>query len=412
MIALFVALGGLANAAPVTATYCVTYTTDFTDAGTGDLMTGDIDLPAYGVRLRFTNETTSAVTMAFTDWDGADPGCADVELDNADEYTVAVARKAEVNGNTIEVKAANGAPLLSQVAQNFVPSQSGDYAYDIGPSNSVNVIYAASFALQRRAVGASGETFVFIMDECPAAAGTSCYSHSSEQIYIVSGQAVKKFIVLHELGHNLADVATGFAHWVNDDSADVDRCTSAYTNSGHKMNSKEYNSIAITEGIAHFYAAIVTNYDTSQTSDCDMEKHYNPDWDANGITNGAEDTPIFSCDVGFTAGGFTVVGNNYIHRQDSALYTDVCVSTGQSNNRATEYDWLRHFWTLRTYQQFSGAEIFEIFAAASPDTWEADGNGQGGDYPSQRMYDAAFTVGGGTMQWDYVTSAIFHGTNQ
>ena len=378
MIALLAYATAPAHALFVQATYCVEYNIDYTDAATGDLLTGSTT-KARGVMLRFFPDGLAPYDDYYVDWDGADPGCRTITLDDSTPYTVKVVHQAFVNDNYLRsMTTDNGAIYATTVATGHVPVNNRQYDYDIGPTNSVRNLAAATWAMQRRSVGIEWETIDLFNATCP---NTSTSCAGSAGVWIKPDHSYYKFIIGHELGHKLSYLANGGNTPAKSGSANPGDCSPAYANSGHKMNSKEYQSIASSEAIAHFYSAIAFNHD-QPFDDCEIEKHYQPDWNLDGVYT-VDDVTIFSCESGISSLGI-----------DNFDYLgDYCVANGAWQNRGTEYDWLRHFWDLRTDMEVSGADIFEIWDRANPHTWIASGIGQGSNYPSDRLEDAADDVG-------------------
>lgn len=382
----------------ITARYCVGYQNlSYADGSTGDLLTGS-STPAYGVVLRviWNDNTVQDLGLA---WNGSTPGCADLLFDNSNApFEVKILRRAVIAGNTLEVVNASGALLTTTWLTNHTPTNNGLYYTNIGYTDSINVLAAASYAMQRRDGGISGETFRFVLDSCPGQA-TSCFDPATDEIYIHDSHVDRKFIITHEFGHALSSAANGWNSSDVDYDANVGPCTSAYTNSSHRMNSKEFQSAAAVEGIAHFYSALAFNSDVHD-ADCDIEKHYNPDWNRNGSTSDLVDVDIFSCEEGVSVA--SVDNNDYTG--------DYCTASGAWQNRGTEYDWLRMFWDLHTSYDVSTPTIFEIWNRANPHNWNPNGIGTGSGYPATRLSDAAFSVGGSTLQDDYDDCAGYNGT--
>lgn len=211
-------------------------------------------------------------------------------------------------------------------------------------------------------------------------------------------------MIAHELGHAISKKADGSGSTNVDYDADLecdigfDCCTPAYDASMHKMNSKEYQSAAAVEGIAHFYSAVAYNEDVTQTN-CEMEKHYQLDWDADGVE---DDGFSFSCE-GAPVSGLGLSAHDYFGDKCAFVHTA---------NRGTEYDQARMWWDLRTDEGFSVSTIMAIWDAANPHSWNATGDGSGTGYPADRLHDAAFTVGGSSMQTDFDTWASLNGADR
>ena len=119
------------------------------------------------------------------------------------------------------------------------------------------------------------------------------------------------------------------------------------------------------------------------------------------LLSDTDDPEQFSCDVGFDADPESI--------PEFDVLGWYCLDSGDSENRATEYDVLRAFWDLVTYYDQSPETIFDIWAAADTDTWIAAGTGTGGNYPSQRMSEAAYDVGGSGLKVDYDENADYNG---
>jgi hypothetical protein len=390
--------GTQALAAAVSVTYCVDYEIDYDDGSTGDYLTG-ATTKARGALLRFDDDGT--LTDVYLDWDGANPGCVTTTLDNATSYAVKLVRKAHVNGNTLKVVDDDATPALyaSTITSSHTPVANTTYDWDVGPTNSIRILAAATWAIQRRTGGISGETFRFITEACP---GTTTSCQSGSDLYIKPSHSDDKFIIAHELGHRMFELANEGLEDANDPEADLDGCNASgqadsYDPDGHKMNSKEWTAQAYVEGVAHFYSAIAFNADNTET-DCDIQKHYRIDWDADGIFQPLESS-IFSCEGSPDAD------------VDTYDYTgDFCIAAGATDNRSTEYDVLRFLWDL-TKQGVSLATIFAVWDEADPDDWYVNGTGTGGDFPAARLDAAADTVGGTTdlhfywAWWAYVNGA-------
>jgi hypothetical protein len=125
----------------------------------------------------------------------------------------------------------------------------------------------------------------------------------------------------------------------------------------HRFNTKESQSAAASEGIASFYAAMAFNNDTTET-DCEIQKA-DRDWDLDGTRGEASHDPeVFSCETSFSLGAgaspeSSVVGGDYLGSE--------CIASGYSNNRATQFDYLRAFWDLRTGQSISFPTIVALW---------------------------------------------------
>jgi hypothetical protein len=99
----------------------------------------------------------------------------------------------------------------------------------------------------------------------------------------------------------------------------------------------------------------------------------------------------------------------YIDGDD--YFADYCDAKGAVVNRGIEYDWVRHFWSLLVDYDFSLLDVADIWDEADPHDWNFDDGGNYDDDPARRLHDAAFTVGGQSMQDDYALSAADNGVD-
>ena len=86
-------------------------------------------------------------------------------------------------------------------------------------------------------------------------------------------------------------------------------------------------------------------------------------------------------------------------RRSGDYLGDWC-ATGTTNNRGTEWDWLRFLWDLDTGGGVSTTTIFQIYNVSNPGSWNATGDGTGGSYPAERLRDAADDESV-LSEWDY-----------
>jgi hypothetical protein len=396
------ALGGAprrAAAAPVAVAFCIEYELDFTDEDSGDSLVADT-MPAKGAEVRFHRSSDGVLlTSGYLDWDGSTPGCDVFALNDAVTYDVKVARRALVNGNRLEVRdnPTNNQLFVTTVRTNYVPVHATQVNESVGPTASVRILAAASWAM----AGSNGGVALnplnsFNFFATSGCGNTSCESWPETGIFIKTDHSFYKFIIVHELGHAVTEARVG-AEDENDDGAALNGCNASgpdqYDVDGHQMNSKEFSSQAYVEGIANLYAAAAFNTHEVDAP-CQFETHYRPDWDADGTDEQQNEPFIFSCENGVSSAG--VNATDYLGQ--------FCLAAGATTNRATEYDVLRGMWDLISDEGVGVPTLFSIWEEARPDTWTMNGTGTGNDFPAERMHDAAFTVGGSTLQdqWDDV----------
>jgi hypothetical protein len=149
---------------------------------------------------------------------------------------------------------------------------------------------------------------------------------SQDLINISTFNATRKFTSIHEMGHRMADLATGGEMNGAQVYTVTDPTCGAETGSGdngntHSMRSEEYSSAAAGEGFAHFYAADVFNNHNEQ--DCSFE-YYSP--------VGGDTTPVVNCETSNT--------NFPLRRHE--------VNCGGTAGNGVELDWFRTFWDVHT----------------------------------------------------------------
>jgi hypothetical protein len=196
-----------------------------------------------------------------------------------------------------------------------------------------------------------------------------------------------KYIIAHELGHLIAFAKTSGVGWEHSYDADPEGC---FTDAGrdHEANSKEHQSAAITEGIAHYYAAIAFN--DSEDADCWFRYYKTIDYNYDPAVLEYEDSYL----AGWQAGPNPSVSCQD-HWEDT-LHT-ACWARGMAIpltptalGRGIEWDWLQFFWDL-DQAGFDPSEVFQVFADASPKTWAAEWD-EGVDacvmLPARRLLEA------------------------
>lgn len=237
----------LATEAPaLTATYCFEWATEYSDAATGDYLTG----------------ASTAVL----------------------------------------VKNASGVQLTSLRTSSHTPTSGATYSppgtawtrTSVADGNSI--MAAAQWAIHRATGGVAGFTFEFRTRTCPGTVSTACYEQGTHILSIPTAGASFKFVVVHELGHALVDAATGLVGYNYDATAAMGPCIAGET-APHRVNTKEYNAAAAIEGIASFYAQLAFN-DHGANADCAYQTAYDVDWNHDGDTIDAPEDAIFTCEGG------------------------------------------------------------------------------------------------------------------
>lgn len=408
MLALLIAA---AQAATYNVTFCAEYDVVYSDADSygDDYVTTDGTYPARGARIKVTRNRDGAVIHdGFAQDSGASAGCLSsaLALSSTETYDVKVKSYASVNGNTLYVYSDDTVfGIYGYGPGSYSPTASTTYTVTT-PTGATqwNIANAVGHAMWRRAAGLSGEVFRFMNeDNSPSCGG--CYDRNNDWVYLSSTRADDKYVIVHEFGHMLAaranyaaGCATASCAATHSYSATVDNCYTNDTSSPsttHEANSKEYQSSAVWEGIAHYYSAAAFNQ--TDQADCTWVYYKDTDWNLDGdVLDTQENNPFaVSCELYPTNAAFP----DYLGNQCSGTLT----------NRATEYDWLRFFWDLDYDQGVTTTSIYRIWDDADSDDWNATGNGADTDdatpctptpsYPSGRLRCAA-DLNGHLTAWD------------
>jgi len=390
-----------ARAALYSVDFCAKYGIDYNDASSGagdDWFTTNTARVANGAKIRVRQLPAGPDKFFdYTDDSGANAGCtSSLVLNSNYDYRVSVQSTAQVSGNTISVlNNDTDHDLYSYIAYMFYsPRHSTNETFTTSLADQWNIAAAAGWAMRRGFYPETGKTFLFYTQHCPFLAGGSC--ENDEWLYIDSSTpgAGEKYVITHEMGHAAAEKANGGDNEFKDYSADTGGC---YTsgNGGHGMNQEEYQSAAVTEGIAHYFAAITFN-DPSEF-DCFFVYYKSVDWDLDGT----DDSPAVA--------SVTCQGGPMYPIDQYDYLGDMC--DPPLDNRATEYDWLRFFWDLTYDQEVSPSTIYDIWDDADPNDWcrndtvddmdtgTTDPPCSSGDFPADRLRDAAHSNGVLT-EWD------------
>lgn len=364
--------------------FCAEYQVDYEDsdlglsdpAAEGDYFATNSNKVARGARIRIIRQSNSDTAQEYADWDGADAGCASFTMVVGQQYDVQIRAVASVRDNTIQVMDhQDSGSIWYSVALNdwTVPSGAGVLTQDIETANTHaawNVAAAAGHAMWRRGGGFSGVTYDFYTqyDDCDTPSETSnpptdecdpCGNNSGScsrdgAAHLSTEGVNRRIIIVHEMGHSLAYFAAGSYSPPSDYDLDpgAPDCYSLFDDGdSHEMNGKEWQSAAIKEGWAHFYAAVAFNQ-TNET-DCGFIYYKSQNYDLVG-GNEAGDPHPFSCEAGpsFTTSG--IGAKNYLEEK----------CTGDLDDKGTEMDWLRFWWDLLTEESatVSFDDCTEIYA--------------------------------------------------
>lgn len=415
---LLLAFGVPIPAWAVSVTFCAEYKVDYEDAdlglndpaAEGDYFATNSNKVARGAKIQTVRTSTGATETHYAAYTGTDAGCAGpFTLVGGAVYDVKIISVAQIGSNVIKVMDNQDEnDVWISVALDDWTAPTTTSTVDIETANAHdawNVAAAAGHALWRRSGGVDNKTFDFFTeydtcsfgelscDPCDNGSG-SCMRGGD--VHLSTEGVVRRFIIVHEMGHALGYFAAG-SYSPPIEYADPDQ-GNCYTVSArdHEMNSKEWQSAAILEGWAHFYAAVAFNL-TNET-DCGFVYYKTQDYDLDPqhIVEAA-DPHAFSCEAGpiFTTTG--VDAKDYLG--------DWC--TGDLDDRGTEMDWLRFWWDLLTEESatvaFDDCAAIYALGVTGPlivSDWDPDPDGStiNGDRPGWRMGTAA-TVLGFTTEW-------------
>jgi hypothetical protein len=209
--------------------------------------------------------------------------------------------------------------------------------------------------------------------------GASC--QRDNRLYVHPGHDDRKNMIVHELGHAIAEAANGW----NDENTPTLGNPDGDCEGRGSMIQKEYAGNAANEGIAWYFAAVAFN-DTTE-ADCEIWK--SADYDhLNGPGNLVVQGGIVLLDErapscqGEVAEDWPV--EDYIDGK----------CNGTLEDRGTLLDYLRAFWDADHDEGVTTNQIFAMWDAANPNGWDGSGGGlTGSDDPQERLESAASTVG-------------------
>lgn len=366
-------------AATYSVKFCTEININFQDAepGVGDDYVNDdtVDMKASGVRMQVRRNSDNVYLYdALTAATGTSEGCTStLTLSSTETYTIRALADGRVASDNVKVYEeaphdSDGWKLeATTLASTFTPTASGTATYTV-TSQPWSVYAVASHGLKRGNGGIADATYVFRVDPDNSRGRGSVWVCEEEIIYMGAGSA-RKYVVLHEMGHAVAHYINGGASASKDYEGPSGNCVSQ-PDEKHAMNHKEYQSAAVWEGWAHFYAANAYNA-TTYDADCAFGYWKNLDWDlVNGVESWGEPYLAMSCE-----------GSPYPGLSNSKYMENMCDLP--HTNFGTEFDWLRFFWDLRTDRQQPFNTIAAILDGSNPEGWRAGATGT-----APKPYDA------------------------
>ncbi len=377
-------LSNNANAAPTR--FCVEYDASLVDVypGAGDDFFTNDDAPvsADGVYVKVVrNADKTTIFEGYTEDSGTNAGCTSyLSLSSTESYGVVVSSKASITGNTFEVRDdPTTMDLYLYAVASVAPLPTPSTITVTTPTTPWwNIAAAARLPAQRVYSAFSGKTITLYPQSCPTGGG-SCAGESA--VFINGGDTDNKYVIAHELGHTAARTANGGLASSMDYTAPATTCTGGVH---HSFVSKEYQSAAVAEGLAHFLAAWSFNDNTE--SDCVFVTWgTGPDWDRlDPDPQGAPQTSYqaFSCEASpvpdEATGPFDYLG-------------ETC--DPPFAHHGNEYDWLRFWWDFTTDGGVDVVDCLNIWAGAGPDSWNPTDTGLPVDFPPSRLEVSAAALG-------------------
>lgn len=383
-------------------------------------------------------------TLAGQGWTDDDGYIQFNSVDKAKQYTLELYgwHDHNINGERqLSVLDASGF-IVSALSSAFYPTSTLfttttiSISFDAAVSGQewVNSAAIGSWAIRRRPASFptdsdNGAYYTIVMDDpanCPTPLSTAAsYCYPEMAVYIdptdVLGWA-RKYIIAHEFGHELQ-------HWALVPSPSADPQDYMYGagyeapsdalgcrdyNPTHSFNSYEYQSAAIVEGMANYFAAVVFN-NTSE-NDCRYDSGPSYPWVLGGAVTGAQ----FSCEgydpsTGHPLGedddgaeyAFGIpAGNYFLFDPPNTATTNLpCSDNTITTNRGIELDWMRFFWDLDNKEDIDLSDIINVWSSTKAaggtitDPWNWGDSGDTGDMPRYRL-NGVFDYYGFGAQWD------------
>ena len=361
-----VTMGALAGT--VDKDVCVLFNADFTgQGGLEDFWPSRLPMKeARGVYVVILDEN-DPIPLFYADYvsdGGGTGGCTPVlSFDDTTTYEIRVWSKAKVNGVYLEVWTDIQAnTLYSHVDQGWSPAASAATTHTMQVDAGIQhtgwgQLAVGTWAFHRNRMGVPvGETIEFFDDDC-------CFSGGGK----VHAQHDNKYVIAHEIGHAVGYFNDGKrnpekSYWSPEDSCDGDGIALGQ----HGNTTKEWQSAAVTEGWADFYAAWLWNRRTE--SDCWYERHYASDFDLDLIP----DVQAYSCE-GIPTPNLSSYVSARDWLEDLIDAPDPQDCSGTMVNKGTQYDWMRFFWDMTTDEGVMPEDLGELYGLMEPHSFDPKG---------------------------------------
>jgi len=306
-------------------TFCARTRVTTIDSGIGeDYYTtgGATTHPARYAQMRVTRNGATVVNTTYA----ASNGCLYFSSPYSTGFKLEMWSKARIprtdnSGftNTLNVHFSNG--TFAYWFWNINPGPSGNpVVVQTNQTRRSNLFGISSWILARWSDGLVNKTFTVRDQACPGIPNNSCNSGST--LYINPDSHDRKFLIAHELGHAIVHRWINYhpnaSYSLNTGGAN---CTTSQTS--HALHSKEYQSAALTEGFAQFYATAAWN---SEGQTGGWFRYYKDYYKNGSVTN-------VNVENGNTGGATRYMEKN---------------CSGSDAGRGVELDWMRAFWDYRT----------------------------------------------------------------
>jgi hypothetical protein len=422
-----------AAAAQATARFCVVWDLRFADAWElmgsypavddhwntpGGALTPYTE-PAAGLRYAIVSELpgggVAPVQSGWLEQSGVYAGCTPLlTLDSANTYDVNVVSRAVAAGDIVEVRDAPDTASLYAVTlwNNFRPvsgisQQSQRSFHDPLWSDLLAVAWktVSTFSpdgLQTIRLYPNGESPLRTTDPVDGSetcsyplTGQGSSRNCGGEIFVKSSHLHRRYAISHELGHTFWNRRVG-ATMVDADYAG----RYPYGSHGvcpafvgtHSLQEVEYAGLAISEGWAHFVAAGTWNDPDGEG--CWFRYWNNLDWDpTSGLQRQEDGLPETSFsgqyewfDCAGTPGAVTLATGRTI--PPGNFVGEYCGVEDEFRGLATEFDWMRMWWDVRS-AGFGNQVLLDLIEESAPLTWSPTNAGVAEDQPAWRLKSAA-----------------------
>lgn len=296
--------------------FCLRWPIDLVDAGFGEDYGIDPEgsWKARGGKVRINSHDTNLFD-GYLDFNGC---TGEIVSPYHTDFFLVGYGIAQMGGNTVIAKDGNGNTQGWLRLVDYVGG-SGTKYYNFAPGSLTNLVAVPTFTLARFG-GVTGETFT-VNEACYPDGDQCCNCAAGGEIWISSTQ--RKFLIAHEMGHRILSMRAG--SYNNDVTLGVSDVHPCYSDSGHAIDSLEYQSGAAMEGWAHFVAVRAFNNHLEGDNPGAVLQY----WRGSGFTVDVEQGPT---------GGVT----KYFESMCGG--TQVNMATGFG----VELDWLRAWWDYHT----------------------------------------------------------------